>query len=164
MRGALGEALIRAGFDAEEAADATEAMDLLAHGRFDVVIADYRLPGMTGLEVLAALRGAYPQAPLILYSAWMTPELAAQARTSGSPRCWRSRSHRIASSKRCRLPWGAGAEPHEARVSAEVAGELTAGGGARRRSRAAAPGGARPPRGARVGPDALTRRLAVARP
>jgi DNA-binding NtrC family response regulator len=38
---------------------------------------------MTGLDLLAAVRGAYPDAPLILYSAPMTPELAAQARDFG---------------------------------------------------------------------------------
>jgi CheY-like chemotaxis protein len=48
-----------------------------------VVLADYQLPGTNGLDFLAALRGAYPDAPLILYSASMTPELAAQARDFG---------------------------------------------------------------------------------
>jgi CheY-like chemotaxis protein len=34
-----------------------------------VVLADYQLPGTNGLDLLAALRGAYPDAPPILYSA-----------------------------------------------------------------------------------------------
>src|SRR5262249_41226036 len=80
VRAVLGEMLGRAGFEVDGAGDAAEAMELRGHRRFDVVIADYQLPGMTGLELLAALRGAHPQAPLILCSAWVAPELLAQAR------------------------------------------------------------------------------------
>jgi len=83
VRAVLGDALSRAGFDVDGARDADDAMDLLLDRRYDAVIADYQLPGMTGLDFLAALRGAYPQAPLILYSGWMTPELAAEARAFG---------------------------------------------------------------------------------
>jgi len=58
-------------------------MDILSQRRCAVILADYQLPGTNGLDLLAALRGAYPEAPLILYSASMTPELAMQARDLG---------------------------------------------------------------------------------
>lgn len=76
-------ALEDAGFEVLEAGDAMEALEVLSQRRCDVMLADYQLPGMNGLDLLAALRGAYPDSPLILYSASMTPELAAQARDFG---------------------------------------------------------------------------------
>jgi CheY-like chemotaxis protein len=80
---ALGRGLEEAGFEVLVAGDAMEALDVLAQRRCAVVLADYQLPGTNGLDLLAAVRGAYPDAPLILYSASMTPELAAQARDFG---------------------------------------------------------------------------------
>jgi CheY-like chemotaxis protein len=79
----FGRGLEEAGYEVLLAGDAREALDVLAQRRVAVVLADYQLPGMTGLDLLATLRGAYPDAPLILYSASMTPELAAQARDFG---------------------------------------------------------------------------------
>jgi CheY-like chemotaxis protein len=79
----LGRGLEETGFEVLVAGDTVEALDHLAHRRCAVVLADYQLPWTNGLDFLAALRGAYPDAPLILYSASMTPELAAQARDFG---------------------------------------------------------------------------------
>ena len=83
VRAALVEALTGAGFEAVAVSDATEALDALAHRRFNLVLADYQLPGMNGLNLLAALRGTDADFPLILYSGSMTPELATQARDFG---------------------------------------------------------------------------------
>ncbi len=83
VRAALMGALTDAGLEAVAVADATEALDALAHRRFNLVLADYQLPGMNGLNLLAALRGTDADFPLILYSGSMTPELAAQARDFG---------------------------------------------------------------------------------
>src|SRR5262245_27246107 len=77
---AFGIGLEDAGFEVLVAGDAMEALEILSQRRCALVLADYQLPGTNGLELLAALRGAYPEAPLILYSASMTPELAGQAR------------------------------------------------------------------------------------
>jgi CheY-like chemotaxis protein len=79
-RATLGRALEDAGFETATAGDAAEALDALAQRHFYVIVADYQLPGVTGLELLAILRGEDPARPLILYSASMTPDIAAQAR------------------------------------------------------------------------------------
>lgn len=47
--------LHRAGHGVTEARDGVEALDLLARGRFDVVLLDNLMPRMTGVEVLQAL-------------------------------------------------------------------------------------------------------------
>jgi CheY-like chemotaxis protein len=58
VRAALLGALEAAGFQAQGAGDAAEALEALSQQRFDVVVADYYLPGVTGLELLAAIKGA----------------------------------------------------------------------------------------------------------
>ncbi len=84
VRSALLGALEAAGFEAMGAADAAEALGVLAQHRVTVVVADYNLlPGVTGLDLLAAIRGAAPGTSLILYSGGMTDELAAEARDFG---------------------------------------------------------------------------------
>jgi len=50
---------------------ALEALDLFAAESFDVVITDYRMPGMNGLELIAALRKIKPGVPLILLSGFV---------------------------------------------------------------------------------------------
>jgi CheY-like chemotaxis protein len=77
-RATLGGGLEDAGFEVLVAGDAIEALEILSQRRCDVVLADYQLPGTNGLDLLAALRGADPDTPLLLYSASMTPELAEQ--------------------------------------------------------------------------------------
>jgi two-component system response regulator AtoC len=80
VQAALLGALEAAGFEAVGAADATQALEVLADQRIDVVVADYHLPGVVGLDLLAAIRGTAPGTALILYSGGMTEELAAEAR------------------------------------------------------------------------------------
>jgi|RhiMetdeSRZDD1v2_1073273.scaffolds.fasta_scaffold118378_3 DNA-binding NtrC family response regulator len=83
VRSALVGALENAGFEVLGASDAAEALGLLAQHRVTVVVADYHLPGVVGLDLLAAIRGAAPGTSLILYSGGMTDELAEEAREYG---------------------------------------------------------------------------------
>ncbi len=68
------------GFEVLAAGDVAEALDVWAARTVDVVVADYQLPGMNGLDLLAALRSVDARRPLLLYAASMTPELATAAR------------------------------------------------------------------------------------
>ena len=102
----LGRGLEEADYEVLIAGDAIEALDILSQRRCAVVLADYQLPGTNGLDLLAALRGAYPEAPLILYSASMTPELAGQARDfGGSLPCSRNRFRRGGLWRSCGPRW-----------------------------------------------------------
>jgi DNA-binding NtrC family response regulator len=83
IRTALLDALQHAGFQALGAGDAAGALAVLARHRVTVVVADYHLPGITGLDLLAAIRVATPATPLILYSGGMTSELVAEAHKFG---------------------------------------------------------------------------------
>jgi Response regulator receiver domain len=80
-------ALEVASFEAMGAGDAAEAPEILGEHRIDVGVADYYLPGITGLDLLAAIKGSAPGTPLILYSGEMTV-WRRRPRTSGCGRCW----------------------------------------------------------------------------
>jgi EAL domain-containing protein (putative c-di-GMP-specific phosphodiesterase class I)/DNA-binding response OmpR family regulator len=56
MRRLIAAALTLAGHRTVEAADGTQALELVRHRRFAAVLLDARMPGMSGLEVLVALR------------------------------------------------------------------------------------------------------------
>lgn len=53
----------------------------------DVVILDNRMPGLTGIEVAAAMRQRSPEQKIVLFSAYLTPELAEQALAAGVTVC-----------------------------------------------------------------------------
>ena len=53
----------------DEASNASQALELVAAGSYDMVLLDLRMPGLNGLEALAALRTAAPSTPLVVLSA-----------------------------------------------------------------------------------------------
>lgn len=55
-----------------------------APGRFDLVLADYSLPGYTGLEALAYVRRSDPLVPFVLVSGALGEERAVEALRSGA--------------------------------------------------------------------------------
>jgi two-component system, cell cycle sensor histidine kinase and response regulator CckA len=62
-----------------------DALDLLRAGNipFDLVITDFNMPGMSGLEVAQAVRDAQPDLPVIVVSGYITDVLRAQAAAAG---------------------------------------------------------------------------------
>jgi DNA-binding NtrC family response regulator len=83
VRSTLLQVLEVGGFEAIGAGDAAETLEVLGQHRVDVVVADYHLPGITGLELLAAIRGSAPGTGLILYSGGMTDTMVADAADFG---------------------------------------------------------------------------------
>jgi DNA-binding NtrC family response regulator len=63
---------------------AEEALNLLAHEEFFMVITDARLGGMSGYEFLARLHNQWPNLPAIMLTAYATPKLAVQAIQAGA--------------------------------------------------------------------------------
>ncbi len=74
--------LLAAGYDVDKAASAEEGLKLAE--RADLVLTDLKLPGMDGLELLAAIRRQNMQAPVIVMTAFGTIEVAVQAMKSGA--------------------------------------------------------------------------------
>jgi two-component system, NtrC family, response regulator AtoC len=69
----------QAGYQAEVAGDAEQAIELLPSLRPDVVFTDVRLPGMSGIELLRRIREFDPAIPVIIMTAYGTIEGAVEA-------------------------------------------------------------------------------------
>jgi CheY-like chemotaxis protein len=59
----------RGGFDVTSVADPATALGLVTRDSWDLVITDYDLPGMTGVDLLAAIRVAEPALPVLVVTA-----------------------------------------------------------------------------------------------
>lgn len=55
-----------------------------AEQSFDVVICDFRMPGLSGMQVLQRIRSARPQLPVILMTAFSTTERAIESMKGGA--------------------------------------------------------------------------------
>jgi len=64
--------------------DAREALDLLRQRRVGVVLTDLMMPGMTGLELLRAVKTVSPETEVILMTAFGTVETAVEAMKEGA--------------------------------------------------------------------------------
>jgi DNA-binding NtrC family response regulator len=69
---ALTHALQTEGYAVTGQPDANSALELLQTGdaRFDLVITDVSMPGLTGLPFLTALKTAFPTTPVIIITAF----------------------------------------------------------------------------------------------
>src|SRR6266404_4625432 len=84
MRGSLKTVLSDEGYAARAVESAEEALNLLAHDDFFMVITDARLGGMSGYEFLAKVRSQWPALPVLMITAYATPKLAVEAIKSGA--------------------------------------------------------------------------------
>jgi len=53
------------------AANGADALDLFSESKFDVVVTDYKMPRMDGLELIKRLRKHSPQVPIVLVSGFV---------------------------------------------------------------------------------------------
>src|SRR6185369_1152670 len=82
----LGEELLaELGYEPVGFASSTAALQCLreAPGRFDAVLSDEAMPGLTGSELAAEARRLRPDIPVVLMSGYVTPALAARAHEIG---------------------------------------------------------------------------------
>jgi len=84
MRDAVSTMLTRAGWSVVGAASGQAALRLIAERRPDVVLTDLKMPGMTGLELLAAIREIDEQLPVVLMTAYATVQTAVEAMKCGA--------------------------------------------------------------------------------
>lgn len=66
-----------------EAAGGTEALELVGGANPDVVVIDYKMPDLDGLQTASRIRAERPDQVIILYTAFVDPELQRQAREVG---------------------------------------------------------------------------------
>ena len=84
--------LRKRGYEVFTSMTAEEAMGRLTTLEPDTVIADYKLPGMNGVEACRALRNAHVDAPVILQASRGARSSSRVARSPSSSRsCWHRR-------------------------------------------------------------------------
>ena len=84
IRSLLRDFLEEEGYQVTEATSGQEALASLQEGNHDLVLLDVRLPGMTGLDVLKQLREKEGEVPVILVTAFGSPNIAIQASSLGA--------------------------------------------------------------------------------
>lgn len=87
MRSIVIRTLRQAGYgDAEvvQAADGQEALGLIRDEDPDLVLCDWNMPGLTGLELLTQLRGSGDARPFGFVTAQQSPQMRSTAMSSGA--------------------------------------------------------------------------------
>lgn len=84
LRQTMARILLRAGFEVTTVASGQEALAIIDEHTFDMAFLDIRLPDMNGLEVLKAMRGKFPEMPIILFTAQPDLHSAVEALRRGA--------------------------------------------------------------------------------
>lgn len=88
VREMLSAILSVSGFDVVgESADGIDAVDAADTWAPDVIVVDYRMPGVDGLETARRIRAKRPDQTIILHSAFVDEELATAAAAAGVALC-----------------------------------------------------------------------------
>jgi len=84
MREFLKILLEKEGYDVSSAADAADAIDQIKSAGFDLIISDIKMPGMGGLTLLEKIKEIDNSLPVIMITAYASPENAVVAMKSGA--------------------------------------------------------------------------------
>jgi len=78
------DVLSELGFEAQAAESAKRALEMLESGQFDIVLADVRMPGMSGLDLLKTIQETYPDIDVVMMTGYGTVASAVQAMKQGA--------------------------------------------------------------------------------
>ena len=84
IRRSLEEALTAADYQVDTAETGEEALACCHGGNYDLVVTDLKLPGVTGLEILQALRNQGQSTPVIMMTAYGDVDTAVEAMRCGA--------------------------------------------------------------------------------
>ena len=84
LREVLCTVLQTSGFSVVSAESAEESLPIFATERIDCVLADFKLPGMNGIELLRKVRDTMPRVPYVLMTAFGSVAVAVEAMKSGA--------------------------------------------------------------------------------
>jgi len=81
---AMAETLTRAGYAVRTVSDTAQAVTLLGQERFDAVVTDFIMPGITGMDLLQRVKQIHPDLPVILLTGYATSDLTRRALQGGA--------------------------------------------------------------------------------
>ena len=84
MRDFLKILLEKEGHEVTTASSGASALDALDKHTVDVIVSDIRMPGMTGIELLETVKEHSPELPIILITAFASPDDAVLAMKNGA--------------------------------------------------------------------------------
>ena len=84
MRSMLSRVLSRHDYSVDTAASVTEALDKVQGGSFGLVIADVKMPEISGFELLERLKAEYPAVPVIMMTGYGSVNDAVEAMQKGA--------------------------------------------------------------------------------
>jgi len=84
QRELIGGFLRKQGHEVFLAGNGLEALTRIRERQVDLVLSDCRMPGMSGPELVLAIKAVNPEIPLILMTAYGTVETAVQAMKDGA--------------------------------------------------------------------------------
>jgi two-component system response regulator AlgR len=88
VRNMLVDMLELDGFDVVgDAASGSDGVAMADRSEPDVIVMDYKMPGMDGLTAARAIRESRPSQAIILYTAYLDSALEAEARAAGVALC-----------------------------------------------------------------------------
>lgn len=67
-------------YEIETANSGAEALRIIEQDPCDLVITDFRMRGMGGLELMRTIKSGNPETPVILMTAYGSPEIVAEAK------------------------------------------------------------------------------------
>jgi len=84
IRDGLARILEGDSFSVDTAKNGHTAIELLQQKEFDLIITDLKMPGMSGFEVLNAVKTLQPETPVIMITGFATVETAVEAMKNGT--------------------------------------------------------------------------------
>lgn len=84
IRYSITKTLQRVGYQVESAASGEEALQMMGQQRYDVVLTDIRMPGISGVELLAQVKEQAPDAIVILLTGYASLDTAVESLRLGA--------------------------------------------------------------------------------